>query len=330
MPFGQVRTSASPITQTDFAYTGQRNLDAQGNSSSIGLMDYNARFYDDYLNRWSQPDTIIHDGNPQSLNRLSYVENNPINFNDPSGHCVGPDGVDLPDGSAACNLGGGAPTAPTTPTDLCQIDPGLPMCTPLESSSFILNLPKRVVIPGYMPGGDDSNIYYNPFTLSNYLQGWERSDTAFSIAVNPDATWEEKIISGGYMVGWVGANVIAGGGLAVMGCAATGVAACVTAGGIATTGAEIYGSNPNAGITVLGYSEDLEQFVGNPNVNILQNVHPYGWESVNIPFLDQAMARGDIIVLYSNYLEQPGRIYPQEFLQVMYSFYQNTVDISQH
>jgi hypothetical protein len=40
-----------------------------------------------YLNRWSQPDSIIPDGNPQSLNRFAYAENNPIRYNDPTGHC---------------------------------------------------------------------------------------------------------------------------------------------------------------------------------------------------------------------------------------------------
>ena len=40
-----------------------------------------------YLNRWIQPDTII--PNPyssQGWNRYSYVQNNPIRYNDPSGH----------------------------------------------------------------------------------------------------------------------------------------------------------------------------------------------------------------------------------------------------
>jgi hypothetical protein len=31
------------ITETDFGYSGQRNLDAQGNSDRLGLMDYKAR-----------------------------------------------------------------------------------------------------------------------------------------------------------------------------------------------------------------------------------------------------------------------------------------------
>ncbi len=108
MPFGQVRTSASPITQTDFAYTGQRN------NSYINLMDYNSRWYDDYLNRWSQPDSIIPDDNSQSLNRLSYVENNPINFNDPSGHCVGEDGTQLSDANPECMVSNGTSSNSTT------------------------------------------------------------------------------------------------------------------------------------------------------------------------------------------------------------------------
>jgi hypothetical protein len=47
--------------------------------------------YGSYLNHFSQPDTIIPDAsNPQSFNRYSYVLNNPIRYNDPTGHkCVG-------------------------------------------------------------------------------------------------------------------------------------------------------------------------------------------------------------------------------------------------
>ena len=87
MPFGQPRFNNTPVT--DFAYTGQRDLDMQGNSFSLGLMDYNARFYDAYLNRWSQPDSIIsYEDGPQGLDRYSYVLNNPFRYTDPSGHQV--------------------------------------------------------------------------------------------------------------------------------------------------------------------------------------------------------------------------------------------------
>jgi len=38
-----------------------------------------------------QPDTIVPDAtNPQAFNRFSYVINNPIRYNDPTGHCFGP------------------------------------------------------------------------------------------------------------------------------------------------------------------------------------------------------------------------------------------------
>jgi RHS repeat-associated protein len=85
LPFGQVRTDVGSITETDFGYTGQRNLDAQGNAFSLGLMDYRARFYDGALGRFTQPDTIT-PGGPQGLNRYSYTGNNPVIRTDPSGH----------------------------------------------------------------------------------------------------------------------------------------------------------------------------------------------------------------------------------------------------
>ncbi|MBL8099772.1 MAG: hypothetical protein JNK81_11360 [Anaerolineales bacterium] len=93
LPFGGVRTIPnSPITNTDYGYTGQRNLD-----EDLGLMDYKARFYSPVLNRFIQPDTIIPSlYSPQTLNRFSYVGNNPINFNDPTGHIAnncGPDNI---------------------------------------------------------------------------------------------------------------------------------------------------------------------------------------------------------------------------------------------
>jgi RHS repeat-associated protein len=127
MPFGEARTDVGAITQTDFGYTGQRNLDAQGNSFSTGLMDYKARFYDVALARFISPDTIT-PGGPQGLNRYSYSLNNPINFNDPTGHCVGPDGHDFPDGSLACNVGNNEENDPLPSTNICEINPALPGC----------------------------------------------------------------------------------------------------------------------------------------------------------------------------------------------------------
>jgi RHS repeat-associated protein len=83
LPFGQIRDdiASSPITQTDFGYTGQRNL------GDMGLMDYKARFYSPTLMRFIQPDTIVPNPlKPQSFNRFSYVNNNPTGYVDPTGH----------------------------------------------------------------------------------------------------------------------------------------------------------------------------------------------------------------------------------------------------
>jgi RHS repeat-associated protein len=118
-PWGTERYN-SGSTPTTFHFTGQRL------ESSIGLYYYGARWYDPYLNRWIQPDsTIPSDGssysplvvdyhetrfldqlnqennkrlenpqtksspvptNSQSLDRYSYVNNNPVRYNDPTGH----------------------------------------------------------------------------------------------------------------------------------------------------------------------------------------------------------------------------------------------------
>jgi RHS repeat-associated protein len=86
-PFGEVRTDVGSITQTDFGYTGQRNLDVQSSVYSLGLMDYKARFYDPRIMEFIQPDTLIPEPyNPKYLNRYAYTLNNPINLTDPSGH----------------------------------------------------------------------------------------------------------------------------------------------------------------------------------------------------------------------------------------------------
>jgi RHS repeat-associated protein len=70
-PFGvPFETSGSGVS--DFGYTGE-SWDAEA-----ALLYLRARYYEPYLNRFISPDTIIPDfENPQSLNRYSYVVNNP-------------------------------------------------------------------------------------------------------------------------------------------------------------------------------------------------------------------------------------------------------------
>ena len=67
------------------------------NNDDVGLIYMNARYYVPNTNRMASPDSIVPDpANPQSFNRYSYVNNRPLNFTDPTGHCAF---AQLPDGT---------------------------------------------------------------------------------------------------------------------------------------------------------------------------------------------------------------------------------------
>jgi RHS repeat-associated protein len=79
--FGTIRYE-NGITPTDYRYTGQLQ------QAVIGLDYYNARWYDPQLGRFVQPDSAIATTtDPASYDRYAYVNNNPINKNDPTGYC---------------------------------------------------------------------------------------------------------------------------------------------------------------------------------------------------------------------------------------------------
>jgi RHS repeat-associated protein/uncharacterized repeat protein (TIGR01451 family) len=99
-PWGAVRSGG--IGATEFNYTGQRK------DAGTDLLFYNARYYDPTLARFVNADSIVplseqgtlqvdyHESNlramphapdmPQTLNRYSYVANNPLGATDESGH----------------------------------------------------------------------------------------------------------------------------------------------------------------------------------------------------------------------------------------------------
>jgi RHS repeat-associated protein len=57
--------------------------------NNTDLYYYNSRWYDPMVGRFLQPDTIVPEpGNPQSLNRYTYVQNNPVKYVDPTGHSL--------------------------------------------------------------------------------------------------------------------------------------------------------------------------------------------------------------------------------------------------
>ena len=80
LPFGGYRI-APTADDTDRGYTGHLHTDG------IGLIYMNARFYSPAVGRFASAEIIIPDpGSSQGFNRYSYVENRPVNFNDPTGH----------------------------------------------------------------------------------------------------------------------------------------------------------------------------------------------------------------------------------------------------
>jgi RHS repeat-associated protein len=82
---GEVRHE-SGVTATNHTYTGQYS-----NVSDFGLMHYRARWMDPQLGRFTQPDMIIPSNQGvQAWDRFAYVNNNPVRYNDPTGHCIGP------------------------------------------------------------------------------------------------------------------------------------------------------------------------------------------------------------------------------------------------
>jgi RHS repeat-associated protein len=82
LPWGKVNFTEGTIP-TEYTFTGQYS------DSCIKLLWYNSRWYDPYLNRWAQPDSIISDPyNSLDYDRYQYVRSNPIKYVDPSGRSV--------------------------------------------------------------------------------------------------------------------------------------------------------------------------------------------------------------------------------------------------
>ena len=78
-PFGKILEGGTSRN----LYTGQEF------DKETGIYYYGARYYNPEIRRFVQPDPIIPDYyDPQSLNRYSYVENNPVKYVDPTGNFI--------------------------------------------------------------------------------------------------------------------------------------------------------------------------------------------------------------------------------------------------
>ena len=175
-PFGGVREDIGTITETDYGFTGQRDLDAQGNGFDLGLMDYKARYFDVALGRFIQPDTMT-PGGPQGLNRFAYSINNPINYTDPTGHmpCEGTDGN--------CQAGGGVGPFPP----------------PEESSNPLIPVDPTIQGKGSMAIPQLQCQHLSGAVSGIYGTSCGNLNQATQIFYNPDATFWQKFGSGYYI-----------------------------------------------------------------------------------------------------------------------------------
>jgi RHS repeat-associated protein len=124
---GQSTTPAYSLPE--YTYTGQFS-----NMEDFGLMFYNARWYDPYLNHFTQPDSIIPQAQGvQAWDRYAYSNNNPVRFNDPSGHML--------------DSGGG--TSCNDKIEKCSI-------------TYTILVGAHNDIPPYVPGANDSTCYDCP------------------------------------------------------------------------------------------------------------------------------------------------------------------------
>ncbi|MCW5859249.1 MAG: DUF11 domain-containing protein [Caldilineales bacterium] len=136
MPYGAARYTAG-TTPTSFNFTGQRK------DSGSGLLFYNARWYDPAIGRFLAADTLVPSpGNPQSLNRYSYVLNNALKYVDPSGHAnvCGATNTEC-DGSSVY------PQRPQTHSGPCLSIVCLPTPTPTATPAPLAFLTPYAVMP---------------------------------------------------------------------------------------------------------------------------------------------------------------------------------------
>ena len=142
---------------TLYRYTGQRI------ETNTGLYDYGSRWYDPQIGRFLSADTIVpNPGDSQSLNRYTYVSNNPLKYSDPTGH------ADACPGASPADCGGSpvhqnppaqtqtpAQTPAQTPTQTATPSATPPGCNSIVClpTSTPTTTPTATWIPGpYMNG----------------------------------------------------------------------------------------------------------------------------------------------------------------------------------
>jgi RHS repeat-associated protein len=89
--WGKARVAATGADDTSCLLPGQsvttRGFTGQEEMPSVCLVNYNARIYDPALGKFMTPDDMIPDAyRGQDYNRYTYVGDNPLSYEDPTGH----------------------------------------------------------------------------------------------------------------------------------------------------------------------------------------------------------------------------------------------------
>jgi len=85
LPFGkrEITQLSSDVVEDEL----RRGFGGQEHMSNSSLVDMKARMYDNNIARFVSPDNYIQDPNQiLSYNRYVYTMNNPLKYNDPTGH----------------------------------------------------------------------------------------------------------------------------------------------------------------------------------------------------------------------------------------------------
>ena len=96
-PYGDTLFTTDTNANSEYRYTGQRrDTVSKIGSTSIGLYFYGSRYFDPLLGRFVSPDSIIPEASQgvQAWDRYAGINNNPVRWNDPTGHDVGCAGED--------------------------------------------------------------------------------------------------------------------------------------------------------------------------------------------------------------------------------------------
>ncbi len=140
LPFGEelvtgqgLRSSLQGYSANDYV---RQHFTGQERDNETGLDYMHARYYANVTGRFTSSDTLFGSlGNPQTLNRYSYVGNNPLNFSDPTGHTA----FDASSNAFAEIMGQGGYAQPKKPTE--------PTVDPADIISIYTNADKNTGKP---------------------------------------------------------------------------------------------------------------------------------------------------------------------------------------